>query len=187
MSFLNLELNLPSQLDGFLLGFIFLKLNGGTSLWLKWPGVYNIVWSLVSAAGFPFSTTVKFWKDDTHFTCYCRYCDAVGCKRGYHLSCLDPPVNNVPSGNWHCPFCVNNIKSRVQVAESIWDTREVVVSDAEGLKELMTVFLKKLKSLKHLQVVLTSMFLALSVLAFWKSTQHAIFFFRFVDAEAVFC
>ncbi|XP_024969378.1 uncharacterized protein LOC112508819 [Cynara cardunculus var. scolymus] len=76
-----------------------------------------------------------------------RYCDALGCNRCYHLSCLDPPVNSVPSGNWCCPFCVKNIKSCVQVIESIWDTREVEVSDAEGLQKQYFV---KYKGLAHI-------------------------------------
>ncbi|CAH8581176.1 unnamed protein product [Dicrocoelium dendriticum] len=35
-------------------------------------------------------------------------CDS--CDRGFHMSCLDPPVSHLPEGNWICPICspVNN-------------------------------------------------------------------------------
>jgi hypothetical protein len=31
-------------------------------------------------------------------------CD--GCDRGWHLFCLDPPLENVPHGAWCCPVCI---------------------------------------------------------------------------------
>ena len=27
------------------------------------------------------------------------------CKRGYHTYCLNPPLDSVPEGDWHCPHC----------------------------------------------------------------------------------
>ena len=30
-------------------------------------------------------------------------CD--GCDRGYHISCLQPPLEQVPPGDWYCPDC----------------------------------------------------------------------------------
>ena len=30
-------------------------------------------------------------------------CDT--CNRGYHISCLTPPLTQVPPGDWHCPVC----------------------------------------------------------------------------------
>lgn len=27
------------------------------------------------------------------------------CDLGYHLKCLDPPLDAVPEGEWHCPVC----------------------------------------------------------------------------------
>jgi hypothetical protein len=32
----------------------------------------------------------------------CDYCDA-----GWHLKCLEPPLSQVPEGNWLCPRCVD--------------------------------------------------------------------------------
>jgi hypothetical protein len=31
-------------------------------------------------------------------------CD--GCERGWHMSCLQPPLEEVPAGRWLCPICV---------------------------------------------------------------------------------
>lgn len=30
-------------------------------------------------------------------------CD--GCDRGYHMFCLNPPLNEIPEGEWNCPQC----------------------------------------------------------------------------------
>ena len=30
-------------------------------------------------------------------------CD--GCDRGFHMSCLNPPLKKVPVGNWYCSDC----------------------------------------------------------------------------------
>ena len=32
-------------------------------------------------------------------------CDGEGCDDAYHLQCLDPPLAEVPEGNWFCPTC----------------------------------------------------------------------------------
>ena len=31
-------------------------------------------------------------------------CDG-GCDRGFHLYCLEPPLDSVPEGKWLCPSC----------------------------------------------------------------------------------
>ncbi|KAK2779508.1 hypothetical protein FQN53_001331 [Emmonsiellopsis sp. PD_33] len=31
-------------------------------------------------------------------------CD--GCENGYHMQCLDPPLESVPDYDWHCPKCL---------------------------------------------------------------------------------
>ncbi|XP_041027437.1 uncharacterized protein LOC121267581 isoform X1 [Juglans microcarpa x Juglans regia] len=65
-------------------------------------------------------------------------CVGKGCKRRYHISCLDPPLNDVPPGVWHCVCCV---KRKIELGvhfvskeiESIWDVREVA-SDHDVLQ-----------------------------------------------------
>lgn len=32
------------------------------------------------------------------------FCDA--CDKGFHMECLDPPLENLPTGRWICPVCV---------------------------------------------------------------------------------
>lgn len=70
-----------------------------------------------------------------------RCCDGRGCKRSYHLSCLDPPMNDFPLGDWHCSVCVKkNIESGIhsmsEGPELTKDAREVEVSDADGMRKL---------------------------------------------------
>lgn len=66
-----------------------------------------------------------------------RCCDGKGCERSCHLSCLEPPLKDVPLGAWHCNQCTRKkIESGVQSVsegvESIWDSREVEVADNSG-------------------------------------------------------
>ncbi|XP_016651691.1 PREDICTED: helicase protein MOM1-like isoform X3 [Prunus mume] len=82
------------------------------------------------------------------------FCDGRGCKRSYHLSCLDPPMDAVPLGVWHCSMCVrkkieSGIYSVSEGIESIWDAREVEVSDVDGLLKRKEFFVKY-KGLAHI-------------------------------------
>ena len=43
---------------------------------------------------------------------YCEACDDGGelllcdtCTLSYHLTCLDPPLDEPPEGDWSCPKC----------------------------------------------------------------------------------
>ena len=46
----------------------------------------------------------------------CMHCDQAAnaddllicdsCDKGFHMDCLDPPVNSLPEGRWICPICV---------------------------------------------------------------------------------
>ena len=46
----------------------------------------------------------------------CMHCDQVAnaddllicdsCDKGFHMDCLEPPLNNLPEGRWICPVCV---------------------------------------------------------------------------------
>ncbi|XP_050243059.1 uncharacterized protein LOC126691856 isoform X4 [Quercus robur] len=75
-----------------------------------------------------------------------RSCDGKGCKRRYHLSCLNPPLNYVPPGVWHCVWCVKKkmemgVHSVSEEVESIWDAREVAL-DHEVLQRQKQYFVK---------------------------------------------
>ena len=46
---------------------------------------------------------------------YCEHCETGGdlllcdtCTLSYHLTCLDPPLDEAPEGVWSCPQCVCN-------------------------------------------------------------------------------
>jgi len=40
------------------------------------------------------------------------------CERGYHMTCLDPPLAEVPGGNWFCPLCENLRRSDARFKET---------------------------------------------------------------------
>ncbi|KAG1359754.1 hypothetical protein COCNU_08G012000 [Cocos nucifera] len=56
-------------------------------------------------------------------------CDGKGCKRSYHLSCLDPPLQSIPPGLWLCTCCMKKkiefgVHSVSKGIESVWDVKE---------------------------------------------------------------
>ncbi|CAH9124287.1 unnamed protein product [Cuscuta epithymum] len=80
-------------------------------------------------------------------------CYGEGCSRCYHLSCLGPPLDDVPSGIWHCLWCV---KKKIELGvhavskgvESICDAREVEMSGSEGTRK-QKQYLVKYQGLAH--------------------------------------
>ncbi|XP_058094527.1 uncharacterized protein LOC131240366 [Magnolia sinica] len=80
-------------------------------------------------------------------------CAGKGCSRSYHLSCHDPPVEDVPLGIWHCLHCVKKkmefgVHSMSEGLESIWDAREAEASDCDGMQKEKQYFVKY-KGLAH--------------------------------------
>ncbi|ONK79623.1 uncharacterized protein A4U43_C01F8260 [Asparagus officinalis] len=56
-------------------------------------------------------------------------CDGKGCKSSYHLSCLSPPLQDIPPGVWLCHFCFRKkvelgVYSVSDGIESVWDVEE---------------------------------------------------------------
>ncbi|CAK7343094.1 unnamed protein product [Dovyalis caffra] len=79
-------------------------------------------------------------------------CKGNGCRRKYHLSCLDPPFNNVPPGVWHCMCCVKKkiefgVHSVSKGLESVWDIRDAVLDDEEMPRR--KEYLVKYQGLSH--------------------------------------
>ncbi|XP_068653184.1 helicase protein MOM1-like isoform X1 [Aristolochia californica] len=68
-------------------------------------------------------------------------CDGKSCGRNYHLSCLDPPLKDVPFGSWHCLSCV---KKKVKFGvHSISDGVETIcIINDEGMQEEKEYFVK---------------------------------------------
>ena len=67
--------------------------------------------------------------------------DGKGWKRSYHLSSLDPPLEDVPLGVWHSVVIRKKMESGVQSVsegvESIWDEREVDASDVIRMGKIL--------------------------------------------------
>ncbi|XP_039052333.1 helicase protein MOM1-like [Hibiscus syriacus] len=79
-------------------------------------------------------------------------CHGKGCHRRYHLSCLEPPLEEFPLGVWYCPECVwkkieSGIYSVSEGIEAIWDSTELETSD-DGMQRQKQYFLKY-KGLAH--------------------------------------
>ncbi|KAI3917087.1 hypothetical protein MKX01_003536, partial [Papaver californicum] len=78
-------------------------------------------------------------------------CDGEGCKKSYHLKCLDPPLKKVPIGVWHCVCCVkkkveSGVHSLSGGVDSILDDREVELADSERVQKQ---YLVKYRCLAH--------------------------------------
>ncbi|KAK6926769.1 SNF2, N-terminal, partial [Dillenia turbinata] len=75
------------------------------------------------------------------------YCGGKECKKSFHLSCLDPPLDDIPPGVWYCLRCVkkrieSGVHSVSRGIESIWDAREQEVSDGNGWLRQKQYFVK---------------------------------------------
>ncbi|KAK8988434.1 hypothetical protein V6N11_029824 [Hibiscus sabdariffa] len=73
-------------------------------------------------------------------------CHGKGCQRSYHLSCLEPPLEEFPLGVWYCLECVrkkleSGIYSVSEGMEAIWDSRELGASE-DGLQRQKQYFVK---------------------------------------------
>ncbi|XVF68548.1 hypothetical protein PTKIN_Ptkin11bG0011700 [Pterospermum kingtungense] len=79
-------------------------------------------------------------------------CRGKGCHRRYHISCLEPPLEEFPLGDWYCLACVRKkIESGVHSVsdgiEAVWDSRELEASE-DGLGRQKQYFVKY-KGLAH--------------------------------------
>ncbi|KAL1813213.1 hypothetical protein ACET3Z_023278 [Daucus carota] len=81
-------------------------------------------------------------------------CSGQGCKRRFHLSCVNPSLSYVPPGVWHCSWCTDRkikfgMYSVSEGIESIWDARPSNIlyffPYTQGQKE----YLVKYKALAH--------------------------------------
>ncbi|KAJ7510422.1 hypothetical protein B0H11DRAFT_2168737 [Mycena galericulata] len=52
------------------------------------------------------------------------FCDS--CDRGWHMDCLNPPVEEMPSGKWYCPRCPDAVESERE--SSVASTSHSVVT-----------------------------------------------------------
>ncbi|KAL6508725.1 hypothetical protein OROHE_021284 [Orobanche hederae] len=112
-------------------------------------------------------------------------CEGKDCRISYHLSCLDPCLADDLPGVRHCFKCVNNkLKFGVyfvsEGVESIWDFREVDVSNAKGIKQMQ--YLVKCHGLAHIhnhwvpekQLVLKNKFLVSNYISKDKTVRWSV-------------
>ncbi|KAB2018565.1 hypothetical protein ES319_D08G237600v1 [Gossypium barbadense] len=79
-------------------------------------------------------------------------CHGKGCQRSYHLSCLEPPLEEFHLGVWYCLSCVrkkleSGVYSVSEGIEAIWDSRELEALE-DGLRGQKQYFVKY-KGLAH--------------------------------------
>ena len=68
----------------------------------------------------------------------CRWCKGKDCRRGYHPSCIETPLEETPSGTWYCEFCV---QKKIQFGphplsqgiESLLNAQVVYLADCNGM------------------------------------------------------
>ncbi|XP_016470560.1 uncharacterized protein LOC107792831 isoform X1 [Nicotiana tabacum] len=78
-------------------------------------------------------------------------CAGQGCKRSFHLSCVDPPLSYFPPGPWHCYWCVRRklklgVHSVSEGVDSLLDVRECNLGNEVMQKR---EYLVKYKGLAH--------------------------------------
>ena len=69
----------------------------------------------------------------------------------YHIGCLDPPLVQVPPGDWYCPTCTYmriscGVHSICKEVKSIWDVKHV---EPKQFAELDAFVEKKRESEQH--------------------------------------
>ncbi|XP_071040279.1 chromodomain-helicase-DNA-binding protein Mi-2 homolog isoform X4 [Parasteatoda tepidariorum] len=80
-------------------------------------------------------------EEDEHME-FCRVCKDGGellccdsCPSAYHTHCLNPPLKNIPDGEWHCPRCsAEPLKGRVAKILT-WRWAEVKVEEEKKEEE----------------------------------------------------
>jgi len=75
--------------------------------------------------GFGFQEFCRVCKDGGELLC----CDS--CPSAYHTHCLNPPLTDVPDGDWKCPRCgCPPLKAKVaKVLTWRWTETEVINKD----------------------------------------------------------
>ena len=78
-------------------------------------------------------TQQKEVQEDPTYCEVCQQCDREhrmllcdGCDSGYHLECLDPPIDEVPlDEHWFCPECSRNTQDdaeTVSICSHVYQT-----------------------------------------------------------------
>ncbi|KAI3882321.1 hypothetical protein MKX03_007962 [Papaver bracteatum] len=75
-------------------------------------------------------------------------CSDKGCKKTYHLKCVDPPQKDVPPGDWYCFCCVkknteSGVLSLPGAVKSNLDAAELELADSKGIDTVKTSLCSK--------------------------------------------
>lgn len=104
------------------------------------PSPAQISGSVVKSSTDGYNNVCQVCKEGGELLC----CDGKDCLITYHMGCLDPPLVQVPPGDWYCPTCAYKrvscgVYSVCKGVESIWDVKDV---ETEQFAEL-DVFLER--------------------------------------------
>lgn len=104
------------------------------------PSSVHISGSVVKSSTDCYNNVCQVCKEGGELLC----CDGKDCLVTYHIGCLDPPLAQVPPGDWYCPTCTYKriscgVRSVCKGVESIWDVKHV---EPEQFAEL-DVFMEK--------------------------------------------
>ncbi|KAL1498156.1 hypothetical protein ABEB36_009000 [Hypothenemus hampei] len=84
-------------------------------------------------------------QDDDEHQEFCRVCKDGGellccdsCPSAYHTHCLNPPLTDVPDGDWKCPRCsCPSLKAKVaKILTWRWTESDIVTKDKNGKEEV---------------------------------------------------
>lgn len=66
-------------------------------------------------------------------------CDGIGCMREYHLSCVKPPIAEVPEGEFYCIDCSEHgtTSNLIRYFDECDDLRDLVTSSKEYVQTLL--------------------------------------------------
>lgn len=72
-------------------------------------------------------------------------CD--GCERAYHFSCVTPPINEIPTGDWFCRHCAAIVDTslRVQTSDENAHCQDARVVDGAEASDVETLDLDEIE------------------------------------------
>lgn len=102
------------------------------------PSPVQISGSVVKSSTDSYSNVCQVCKEGGELLC----CDGKDCLITYHMGCLDPPLHQVPPGDWYCPTCSHKriscgVYSVCKGVETIWDVKDVETEQLGELDDFM--------------------------------------------------
>lgn len=120
------------------------SIGGGTEIEIREganieaPSPVQISGSVVKSSTDCYSNVCQVCKEGGELLC----CDGKDCLITCHLGCLDPPLVQVPPGDWYCPTCAYkriscSVYSVCKGVESIWDVKHVEIEQLGELDDFV--------------------------------------------------